>query len=138
MTKIKGIIEIMRAKKTIKKQAFTLIEILIVIGILGILAVFVLPELTGKGEEAKKNIVCIQMKSVGQSLKMYKINNSTYPSTSEGLKAIKFDEGKMPKDSWSNEFIYTSDGKTFEIISFGPNKKEGGGDDIYYTKCGEK
>lgn len=120
------------------KKAFTLMELMVVIIILGLLAAFVLPALTGKGEEAKKKIVCIQMKSVGQALKMYKIDNSTYPSTSEGLSAIKFDEGKMPKDSWGNEFIYTSSEDSFEIISFGANKKEGGGDDIYYSKCGDK
>jgi general secretion pathway protein G len=124
--------------KAIKKEAFTLIEILIVISILGILAIFVLPELTGKGEGAKKNIVCIQMKSVGQSLKMYKIENSKYPSTSQGLKEVKFDEGKTPKDSWGNAFIYTSNGDSFELISFGSDQNEGGSDDIYYSKCGEK
>jgi len=121
------------------KKAFTLIEIMIVIVILGLLAAFVLPSLTNKGEEAKQKIVCIQMKSIGQALKMYKIDNSSYPSTSEGLQKLKFDEGKMPKDSWANEFIYTKNADdSFEIISFGANKQEGGNDDIYYSKCGQK
>ena len=124
--------------KTQRKKAFTLMELMVVIIILGLLAAFVLPALTGKGEEAKRKIVCIQMKSVGQTLKMYKIDNSSYPSTSEGLAALKFDENKMPKDSWGNDFIYTSSEDSFELISFGANKKEGGGDDIYYTKCGQK
>ena len=128
----------MKKRTFTNKKAFTLMELMIVIIILGLLAAFVLPALTGKGEEAKKKIVCIQMKSISQTLKMYKIENSTFPSTSEGLKILKFDEGKMPKDSWGQEFIYTKNGDDkFELISFGANKKEGGNYDIYYSKCGE-
>ena len=129
-------------KKTQKhslNKAFTLMELMVVIIILGLLAAFVLPSLTQKGEDAKQSIVCIQMKSIGQALKMYKINHSVFPTTSEGFSKVKFDEGKMPKDSWNNNFIYTKSGDdAFEIISFGSNQKEGGDDDIYYSKCGDK
>jgi len=124
-------------KKNIHKKAFTLIELMIVIIILSLLAAFVLPNLTGKGEDAKKSIVCIQMQNISQALKMYKIKNSSYPKTSEGLEILDFEEGKLPKDSWKQNFIYTLVSKDkFDIISFGSDKKEGGGDDIYYSKCG--
>lgn len=125
----------MKRDNFMKKRAFTLMELMVVIIILGILAAFVLPSLTGKGEEAKRQIVCIQMKSTAQALKMYKIKHSTYPSTSEGLKIVQFDENKQPKDSWGNEFIYTKTDSLFELVSFGANKEEGGDDDIYYSKC---
>ena len=134
-------------KKTIKqkkimKKAFTLMELMVVIIILGLLASFVLPSLTGKSEEAKKKIVCVQMKSIAQALKMYKIDNSSYPTTQEGLKILEtkkyFEDNKAPKDSWGKDYIYTASEDGFEIISFGPNKKEGGNDDIYYSKCGTK
>ena len=123
--------------KNINKKAFTLMELMIVIIILSLLAAFVLPNLTGKGEDAKKSIVCIQMQNISQALKMYKIKNSSYPKTSEGLEILDFEEGKLPKDSWKQNFIYTLVSKDkFDIISFGSDKKEGGGDDIYYSKCG--
>jgi len=120
------------------KKAFTLMELMIVIIILSLLAAFVLPNLTGKGEDAKKSIVCIQMKNISQALKMFKIKNSSYPKTSEGLKSLDFEEGKIPKDSWKQEFIYTLESKDkFDLISLGADKKEGGDDDIYYSKCDE-
>jgi len=126
-------------RKTKTKKAFTLLELMVVILILGLLASFVLPKLTGKSEEAKVKVVCIQMKSISQALKMYKVDNSSYPTTSQGLKELSkknyFEDGKLPKDSWNQEYIYTSDEDGFEIISFGANKKEGGSDDIYYSKC---
>lgn len=124
------------------KKAFTLMELMVVIIILGLLASFVLPSLTGKSDEAKDKITCIEMENIAQAVKMYKIDNSSYPSTSDGLSILiekkYFEDGKLPKDSWGNNFVYTQNGDGFEIISFGGNKAEGGNDDIYYSKCQEQ
>jgi general secretion pathway protein G len=38
-----------------------------------------------------------------------------------------FIEGEqVPKDPWDNDFIYESDGKTFNIYSYGPDGEAGG------------
>ena len=138
-----------------KRGAFSLIELMIVIVILGLLAAMVMPSLTGKGEEAKRNLVCVQMKSIyNGALDMFKINNSVYPTTEEGLEALVknpdeekypnysssgyFKDGKMPKDSWGTPFVYINDDETIELISLGADKKEGGsGDkaDIKMSQC---
>ncbi len=115
-------------------------ELMVVIIILGLLAAFVLPNLTGKSEEAKEKLVCVQMKSISQALKMYKIEKSVYPTTAEGLKLLStenyFEDGKMPKDPWGNDYIYTLDSEdNIELISLGADNKEGGAKDIYYSKC---
>ena len=124
------------------KKAFSLMELMVVIIILGLLASFVLPSLTGKGEEAKQKLTCVQMKSISSALKMYKIDNSAYPTTEEGLKHLSsknyFEDKELPKDSWGSNFIYTATQDSFEILSLGGDKKEGGGDDIIYSKCGKK
>ena len=137
------------------RKAFSLIELMIVIVILGLLAAMVMPSLTGKGEEAKRNLVCVQMKSIyNGALDMFKVNNSLYPSTSEGLEALTsnpdtdkysnysssayFKDAKLPKDSWGNNFIYLNDDGKVEIISLGADKKEGGKDeakDIKMSEC---
>ena len=129
-------------KKRKFRKAFSLMELMVVIIILGLLASFVLPSLTGKSEDAKKKITCVQMKSISQALKMFKIDNSAYPTTEEGLQILVdkkyFEDNKLPKDSWGVNYIYTSEEDSFDIISFGANKKEGGQDDIYYSKCNQK
>jgi len=141
--------------KNKSRKAFSLIELMIVIVILGLLAAMVMPSLTGKGEEAKRNLVCVQMKSIyNGALDMFKINNSVYPSTEDGLEALVknpdaekyanysksgyFKDEKMPNDSWSNKFIYTNDDGKVELISLGADKKEGGKDeaaDIRMSEC---
>ncbi len=137
------------------RKAFSLIELMIVIVILGLLAAMVMPSLTGKGEEAKRNLVCVQMKSIyNGALDMFKINNSVYPTTEEGLEALVknpdeekyanystsgyFKDSKLPKDSWGNNFIYINDEGSIELISLGADKKEGGKDegaDIKMSGC---
>lgn len=114
-------------------------ELMVVIIILGLLAAFVLPNLTGKSDEAKDKLVCIQMKSIAQTLKMFKLDTSSYPTTEEGLKILVekkyFEDGKTPKDTWGNEFIYISTDDFFDLVSFGSDKKENTEDDIYLSKC---
>lgn len=121
------------------KKAFSLMELMVVIIILGLLAMFVLPNLTGKSDEAKEKLVCIQMKSIGTVLKHYKLDNSFYPSTQEGLEILKnknyFEDGQIPVDSWKNNYVYVNNGGLFDLISYGSDGKEGTKDDIYYSKC---
>lgn len=126
----------------LKRKAFTLIEIMVVIIILGILASFVIPNITGKSGEAKQKLVCIQMKSLNESLKMFKIDNGSYPTSEEGLKALMVNpnpeeysayspsgyiEGKnIPKDPWNKSYLYLNLDGTVELISMGSDGKEGG------------
>jgi len=134
------------------RHAFSLLELLVVILILGILAAFVAPNLIGAGEKAKRDLVCTQMASVGQALKMFKLDNGTYPDTEEGLQALMKNPDpdkypnyspkpyleKLPKDSWKQPFVYLKKGDDFDLISLGADRKEGGegeGADIYYSRC---
>ena len=142
-------------KKNATKRGFSLLELLVVILILGLLAAFVAPNLIGAGEKAKRDLVCTQMSSIAQSLKMFKLDNGTYPDTEEGLKALVSNPDadkypnystqpyleKLPKDSWRTPFVYVKNGNNFDLISLGADRKEGGdgeSSDIYYSRCQKK
>jgi general secretion pathway protein G len=140
-----------------KRSAFTLLELMVVIIILGLLASIVLPNLVGQASDAKRGTVCTQMKVLSNVLKNYKFTLGSYPTTEEGLQALVenpdperylnypegsfLDEGRLPKDAWSHPFIYTEDEGMFEIISLGADAKEGGeGEkaDLTYSGCQKK
>lgn len=137
------------------RKAFSLMELMIVIIILGLLASLIMPNLVGKGEQAKQQLVCIQMKTLSESVKMFKIEQGNYPSTEVGLDALVsnpdperyksypaggyLDTGASPKDPWKNKYIYVlKDGSDFDIISLGADGKEGGeaeNKDILFSQC---
>ena len=134
------------------RSGFSLLELMIVIIILGLLASLIMPNLIGKSEQAKSNLVCIQMKSLSDSLKMFKLDNGVYPTTDEGLKALMqnpdssryinyskggyIDSKKEPKDPWGTPFAYVNDGDgAFDIISLGPTRQENSDTEIHLSTC---
>ena len=138
----------MIAKLTRDKRGFTLIEIMVVIIILGILAVYIAPKLMGRPEEAKRVKARMDIASLETALKLYKLDSGKYPGTEQGLQALvekpetgniprKWREGgyleknKVPKDPWGNEYVYLSPGLKgdFDIISYGGDGAPGGEND---------
>jgi len=136
------------------RNGFSLLELMIVIVILGLLSAVVLPNILGKGEEAKKRIVCIQMKNFEEALKSFRFDNGMYPTTAEGLEALVsnpdpqkykrypasgyLDGTKVPLDPWENRYIYINENSTINIISLGADGKEGGSGeaaDITLEQC---
>jgi len=128
-----------------RNTGFTLIEIMVVIIILGILAMYVAPKLMGRPEEAKQVRTKMDIAALETALKLYKLDNGLYPSTEQGLLALVqkpesgvvpkkwrqggyLEKGKVPKDPWSNEYVYLSPGLKgdFDIISYGADGVPGG------------
>jgi general secretion pathway protein G len=109
------------------EKGFTLIELMVVIVILGILAGLIVPRIMGRPDEARRAKARIQLESLETALKLYKLDNGTYPSTEQGLNALVepptvgtplknwrqggyLEKGKVPKDPWDNDFVYISPG----------------------------
>jgi len=145
-------IKIKHSQEETSKKAFSLLELLVVILILGILAAAVVPKVVGAGTKAKIDLVCVNMKGAANALKMFKMDNGMYPETEEGFEALMSnpDPDKYsnyassaylehyPKDSWKAKMVYIKTGNKFDIISYGADKREGGTDeysDIKYSGC---
>lgn len=137
-----------RLKFLSDSRGFTLIEIMVVVVILGILAGLIVPRIMDRPEQAKRTKAKVQIQSLEQALKLYKLDNGEYPTTEQGLQALTeppsvgklakrwrqggyLDKGKVPKDPWENEFVYISPGlhSDFDLISYGKDGEPGGEDD---------
>lgn len=135
-------------KNNNKKQiGFTLLEIMVVIVILGVLASMVVPNLMGNKDKADRQKVVSDVIALENALDMYKLDNSRYPTTEQGLEALKSkpsgspeprnypEDGyikRLPEDPWGNEYILNSPGENgkIDVLSVGPDGEEGTGDDI--------
>ncbi|MBP1205497.1 general secretion pathway protein G [Duganella sp. 1411] len=128
-------------------RGFTLIEIMVVVVIMGVLAALVVPKLLSRTGESKVAAAKVDIATVMQALKLYKLDNQRYPTTEQGLQALltKPTSGpaangwktggyleKMPKDPWGAPYQYLSPGIKGEIdvYSLGADGAPGGtGDD---------
>ena len=129
-------------KDELKKDSrgFTLIELMVVVVILGLLAAFVAPRFFGKLSTAKIKAAKVQIEMFGTALDGFRLDMGRYPTTEEGLKALrekpsgadKWEGPYLPKeiplDPWGNAYVYRSPSEhgDYDIISYGLDKAEGG------------
>lgn len=137
-----------------RRHGFTLLEMVIVLGIISMILGGAIYAVKGIGEGAKLQRVKGDMQSLDNTLRTYKMAAGSYPTTQQGLKALKEKPTTAPvpkmwtrlqtkdiKDPWGNEYGYLFPGRTnsmeYEIICKGPDGKEGGDDDISSQKLDE-
>lgn len=131
------------------RRAFTLLEILIALAIMGLLVGLAVTKLGGIFDGAKTDTARLFVKeSLNTALSAYKIHMGDYPSTDDGIQALitapaknadrwhgpYIEGGKKPVDPWGEEYLYKYPGthnKTgFDLWSKGPDKIDGTDDDI--------
>ncbi len=128
-----------------KEKGFTLLELMVVIVILGILASLVVPNVIGNKEKADRQKAVSDISALEQALDMYKLDNSVYPSTDQGLQALvskpsgspeprNYRSGgyikRLPQDPWGYDYQYLNPGEhgKVDVFSLGSDGQEGGED----------
>ena len=126
-------------------RGFSFIEVMVVIIILGLLSSVVGVYLFDSAEKAKADATKTQIRGLETALDLYRLHNSRYPSSEQGLNALLdrpevglipknwngpyLRGNKLPKDGWENPFGYISEnGNDYEIISLGADGIDGGVD----------
>lgn len=107
------------------QAGFTLVEILLVVLIIASLAAMIVPRFAGRGEEAKVKVARADINAnLATALKLYELDNGSYPTTEQGLAALRVKPNsnplpqnwngpyieKDPLDPWGRAYIYVSPG----------------------------
>jgi len=131
----------MKQIKPLSESGFTLLELLVVLGIIAMLAGIVGPQVMKHMGESKTKAAKVQIEDLAATLDMYKLDVGNYPSSDEGLKALietpdsskrwngpYLRKSKIPLDPWQQEYHYVSPGEhgKFDIYTLGADNKEGG------------
>lgn len=121
-------------------EGFTLIELLVVLIILGLLAAIVAPKFFGRIDKAKVKTAKAQIELLGTALDSFRLDNGRYPTTEEGLEALRTKPGELekwdgpylpkpvPQDPWGRPYHYRSPGENgeYDLFSYGRDGTEGG------------
>jgi general secretion pathway protein G len=123
-------------------RAFTLIEIMVVVVILGVLAATIIPQFIGTTHDAKVGAAKAHVAELESALERFYVHMDRYPTTEEGLKTLveaptggdKKWRGpyikQLRNDPWGNPYQYRSPGlrhtSSFDLWSRGADGADGG------------
>lgn len=127
------------------ERGFTLIEIMVVVVIIGLLAAVIVPEVVNKVDEARVAKAKEDIQSLETALTEYRLDNSVYPTTQQGLKALIKKPNdpaltnwhgpyieRLSLDPWGHPYHYVypgTHGLPYDLYTLGPNDRPGGSGD---------
>jgi len=124
-------------------KAFTLIELMLVVIIIGALVAMVMPRLVGRGEQARAAAAKADVQAnIATALKLYELDNGSFPTTAEGLDALMKRPTSAPNwngpylereplDPWGKKYQYKSPGEhkpDYDLYSLGKDGTESADD----------
>ena len=127
--------------RRLRREAFTLIEMMVVVMIIGMLAALVGVNVMERFERAKRKAAAAQIYNFMTALDSFRLDNNRYPNTEQGLEALVSGtqdakhfpkEGYLrtiPLDPWDNEYVYFSpglNGEPYSVESYGVDGIDGG------------
>jgi general secretion pathway protein G len=134
-----------------RNRAFTLIELVVVILILGILAALIVPRVIGRADDAKIARAQSDLTTLAGEVEKFRLDCDRYPTAEEGLGALitapsdvssswkgPYLDSDNLTDPWNMPYVYTYPGtngeNSFTISSDGPDKQPNTSDDISVTR----
>jgi general secretion pathway protein G len=132
-----------RPLRPARQRGFTLIEIMVVVIIIGLLAAVIVPSVINKVDEARVSKAKADIASLETALTMYRLDNSKYPTTDQGLQALVVQPTdpsirhwrtggylqRISKDPWGADYQYAlpgTHGKEYDLYTLGSDGQPGG------------
>jgi general secretion pathway protein G len=124
-----------------REAGVTLIEMMVVLVMIAVVAALIVPNVIGRPDEARVTVAETDMRTVASALRLYRLDNGTFPSTAQGLAALAerpispplprtWPEGgylsEIPVDPWGTPYVYRAEANHFNLVSLGADAAPGG------------
>ncbi len=131
------------ARRARRRAGVTLIEMLVVVTIIALFVAIVAPKMLSHADKARVTAARTQINSFMTALGAYKLDTGTYPTTEQGLQALRvapsgatqwrgpYMQGDIPMDPWGHAFVYKFPGEHGDepdIVCYGQDGQLGGED----------
>jgi general secretion pathway protein G len=131
----------MNSKRRTAQAGVTLIEMLVVVTIIALFAALVAPRFLNKTDNARRVAAKAQVNAFGTALGAYKLDTGTYPTTEQGLNALRvrpedatqwagpYLPQEIPNDPWGHPYLYKYPGEHGDepdVVSLGQDGAPGG------------
>lgn len=117
-----------------RRRAFSLLELMLVVAIMGILMAVVGYNVIGSGERAKKRATEATLKTVQNALEDYNLNFQGWPPDLQTLITVKTLKDQKLADGWGTALIYdprtVTESQPYQLGSAGADRNPGSADDI--------
>lgn len=123
-------LQLVLANRDRKRRArgMTLIEIMVVLVILGLIAGAIGYNVFSQLKEAQIKTATLDLKALSNGIDLYHVETGQWPDSLQQL-VPKFVR-EVHKDPWGANYSYVRTGEGYDVYSYGPDKAQGGGDDV--------
>ena len=117
-------------KRNRRQRGITLIEMLVVITIIALFSAVAYQRLSPAVDKGRMTAARTQIEALAAALQTYHIEKGRFPTTEEGLPAVRPYLGKdIPNDPWGNPYVYKfpgDHGPEPDIVCYGADGKPDG------------
>jgi general secretion pathway protein G len=109
-------------------RGMTLIEIMVVLVILGLIAGAIGYNVFQSLKDAQLKVAKVDLQGLSNGIDLFHVDTGQWPDSLQQLlpKYVK----EIRKDPWGKDYAYVRSGDGYDVYSYGPDKAQGGGDDI--------
>lgn len=102
-------------KRNSKRGAFSLLELLAVVVILGIIATIVVPRVSSSASMAKKKVNAHNKATINAGVERYFVNTNTWPSNDLNEMGVDYFPDGTPTSPYDGTTKYTIDGTNHRV-----------------------